>query len=153
MIRVVDAFDARCQASGLGRFLAAAAETGVVDGTILVSVKFHGSALVCFRVCCALLCRWGVLLCSASVKRLKCGAGPGARCGAHANAPRCGRNQTFSGRSPSWGTSPDGPPGINWDGRAQSHRLEALKSGGFDGVFNGNVQEITHFCRFMSFLP
>jgi hypothetical protein len=46
MIRVVDAFDARCQASGLGRFLAAAAETGVVYGTILVSVKFHGSALV-----------------------------------------------------------------------------------------------------------
>ena len=40
MIRVVDALDAHCQASGLGRFLTAAAGTGVVDGTILVSVKF-----------------------------------------------------------------------------------------------------------------
>ncbi len=39
---------------------------------------------MCFRGCCALLCRWGVLLCSASVKGLKCGAGPGARCEAHA---------------------------------------------------------------------
>lgn len=47
MIRVVDSLDAHCLASGLGRFFAAAAETGVVDGTILVSVKFHGSALVC----------------------------------------------------------------------------------------------------------
>jgi hypothetical protein len=47
----------------------------VVDGTILVSVKFHGSALVCFCGCYALLCRRGVLLCSASVKELKCGAG------------------------------------------------------------------------------
>jgi hypothetical protein len=33
MIRVVDALDAHCQASGLGRFFAAAAETGVMDGT------------------------------------------------------------------------------------------------------------------------
>ena len=71
MIRVVNALDAHCQASGLGRFFAAAAETGVVDGTILVTVKFHGSTLVSFRGCFALLCRWGVLLyfaCSASVK-------------------------------------------------------------------------------------
>ena len=76
MIRVVDTLDAHCQASGLQCFFAAAAETGVVDGTTLVSVKFHGSALVCFRAYCALLCRSGVLLCSASVKGLKCGAGP-----------------------------------------------------------------------------
>ena len=41
MIRVVDSLDTYCQASGLGRFLAAAAETGVMDGTILVSMKFH----------------------------------------------------------------------------------------------------------------
>jgi hypothetical protein len=33
MIRVVDALDAHCQASCLGQLLAAAAETGVVDGT------------------------------------------------------------------------------------------------------------------------
>jgi hypothetical protein len=46
MIRVVDSLDAHCHASGFGRFLAAAAETGVVDGTILVSMKFHGGALV-----------------------------------------------------------------------------------------------------------
>ena len=63
MIRVVDALDAHCQSSGLGRFLATAAEAGVVDGTVLVSVKLHGSAFVCFRGCCAMLCRWGVLLC------------------------------------------------------------------------------------------
>jgi len=46
MIRVVDSLDAHCQVSGIGRFLAAAAEKGVVDGTVLVTVKFHGSALV-----------------------------------------------------------------------------------------------------------
>jgi hypothetical protein len=51
MIRVIDALDAHCQASGLGGFLAAATDSGVVDGTILVSVKFHGSALVCFGGC------------------------------------------------------------------------------------------------------
>jgi hypothetical protein len=44
MIRVVDALDSYCQASSLERLLAAATETGVVDGTILVSAKFHGSA-------------------------------------------------------------------------------------------------------------
>jgi hypothetical protein len=33
MIWVVDALDAHCPASGLGRFFATAAETGVVDGT------------------------------------------------------------------------------------------------------------------------
>jgi hypothetical protein len=38
--------------AGLGCCFAAAAETGVVDGTILVSVKFHGGALVRFRGCC-----------------------------------------------------------------------------------------------------
>jgi hypothetical protein len=53
MIRVVDTLDAHRQASGLGRFLTAAAETGVVNGTILVSVKFHGNTLVCFCGCCA----------------------------------------------------------------------------------------------------
>jgi hypothetical protein len=73
MIRVVDALDAHCVASSLGRFLAAAAETGVVDGANLVSVKFHGSCLHVFEF--ALRCRWGVLLCSDSVKGLKCGAG------------------------------------------------------------------------------
>jgi hypothetical protein len=51
MIWVVDALDAHCQASGLGRFFAAAAETGVMDGTVLVTLKFHGSALVCLGAC------------------------------------------------------------------------------------------------------
>ena len=46
MIRVVDSLDAHCQVSGLGCFLPTATDSGVVDGTILVSVKFHGSALV-----------------------------------------------------------------------------------------------------------
>ena len=46
MIRVIDAFDSHCQASGLGRFFAAAAEMGVVDRTILISMKLHISTLV-----------------------------------------------------------------------------------------------------------
>jgi hypothetical protein len=58
MIRVVDTLDDHRQASGLGRFHTAAAETGVVNGTILDSVKFHGNTLVCFCGCCELLCRW-----------------------------------------------------------------------------------------------
>jgi hypothetical protein len=70
MIRVVDALDAHCQASGLGRFLAAATEKGVMDGTILVSVKFHGSALVCSGDCYA--CFAGGVVCFVL---LRCDAG------------------------------------------------------------------------------
>jgi hypothetical protein len=73
MIWVFDSLDACGWPAGLECFRAAATDAGVMNGTTLVSVKFHGNALVCIRGCCALLCQWGVLLCSASVKGLKCG--------------------------------------------------------------------------------
>jgi hypothetical protein len=108
MIRVVDALDAHCQASGLGRFLAAATETGVVDGTILVSVKFHGSAFVCIRDCCA-----GGVFCvvADSAEGLKCG---GQDAAAELNRmrasmqlePECVRCRlvALSGTSANWNT-------------------------------------------------
>jgi hypothetical protein len=64
-----------------------------MDGTVLVSVKFDGSALLCF---CGAVIPLPVGLCSASVKGLGCGVGLRACGGANAIAPQCGWSETLS---------------------------------------------------------
>jgi hypothetical protein len=73
----------------------------VMDGTILVSVKLHGSALVCFSGCCALPVGCFALFCFVQGIEMRSRPRRSLRSSRKCASMRL-EPDTLSGRSPSW---------------------------------------------------